>query len=158
MKKLMVADTNVTYSMSEAVYDKNPLIISSDLDLCIFQFGESNFKRVYDWMRLVNKLNLYDTTPILRLITEDKKTSDWDYFTVTRTDIDYSEDGFLIEFKEPIQVVVAEVKDYCIIVEVTKLQGFMSWNWSYYGDINSDSVNGYANMLEIIIKDVKIVE
>lgn len=159
MRKLIIADTNITYSMTEAVYDENPLIISSDLDLCIFNFGEGNLERVSDWMRLINKLNNHDTTPILRMITGDNKTSDWDYFTVSRTDIEYSEDGFLIEFKEPIQVVVAEIKDYYIIVDVTKLKGEIHWEWSYYGpDNSSNNINGYANMLEILIKNVKIVE
>ena len=120
------------------------------------EYGEVGFERRSDWMRFVNKLNDYDTIPIKRAFTGDKKVSDWGEFTISRTDIDYPEDGFLIEFKEPVKLLLERIGDRAIIIEVSKLKGEFTWEWSSYRTRHEDLGN-YAGVCEIYLYNVEIV-
>jgi hypothetical protein len=119
-------------------------------------YGQMNFERKSDWMRLINKLNRYDDTPIKRILTGDSKTSDWGDMIISRIDVDYDEDGFMIEFKEPVKLIVEEIGDNYLTIEVSKIQGKTTYEW-WYAKTDND-LEGYADTLEVFIYDVEIIE
>jgi|AntDeeMinimDraft_6_1070357.scaffolds.fasta_scaffold12965_4 hypothetical protein len=117
-------------------------------------YGEIGFERKSDWMRLINKLNRYDDTPIKRVLTGDKKSSDIGTLKIHREDIDHSEDGILIEFKQPIKLLLETIGDNAVVVEVNKLKGKLTYEWSYSG---SSDLDGYADFLEIYLYDIELI-
>lgn len=123
-----------------------------------FEFGEVGFERKSDWMRLVNKLNHYDETQLKNMITgRNKKSLDWGGMTVSRTDITYSEDGFQIDFAEPVQLLLETIGDKAVVVEVSQLKGEITYEWSYYRNSHQDLGN-YAGVLEVYIHNVEIIK
>jgi len=123
------------------------------LSLQYVEYGEVNFERVSDWMRFVNKLNNYDTTPILRMLTGDKKSLNLGGMIVTRDN--YNE--IILEFDNPIKLVVDEIGDKYIFVEVTKLKGELSWEW-YHRRSGHDELGNYAGICEVFMVQTEIVE
>ncbi len=93
------------------------------------EYGEANFERKSDWMRFVNKLDRHNTIPIKRILTGNKKSSDWGGMIVKRETIEYYEDGVLIEFERAAGIIVETVGDNYIIVEAKKIRGQITWEW-----------------------------
>ena len=122
-----------------------------------FEFGEIDFERKSDWLRFVNKLNNYDDTPIKRKITGDKKSVDWGFLEIARTDIEYTEDGFLITYKEPTDIIVGSVGDSYIIYKATKLKGKISWEWSHITK-GHEVLGNYAGVCDVYIHNIEIIE
>jgi len=121
------------------------------------EFGEVGKERKSDWMRFVNSLNKYDETPIKRMITGDKKSLDWGEVIVSRTDIQYNEDGFLFEFKKPIQIVVEQIGEKYITVEAKKIKGLITWEW-YHRRNGHEELENIAGICEIYIYNTEIIE
>jgi hypothetical protein len=124
------------------------------ISLQIVEYGECDFERKSDWMRFVNKLENYDTTPLKRLIVGKGKKLDYGDFTISLTDIEYSDDGFLVEFKKPFPMVLTEVGENYLIGEVSKLKGAITWEWYYRKSHDLD----VAGICEIFMHDVVILE
>jgi len=118
-------------------------------------YGEIGFERKSDWMRLINKLNRYDDTPIKRVLTGNKKSSDLGIVKLHREDIEYSEDGILVEFEQPIKILLETIGDKVAVVEVNKLKGKLTYEWSYLG--RSSDLDGYADFLEIYLYDIELI-
>jgi hypothetical protein len=127
------------------------------LSLQYIEYGECGFERKSDWMRFVNKLNSYDDTPIKRIITGNKKSLDWGGALISRADIDYSEDGFLIEFKEPTQIILEKIGDKYLVAEITKLRGKTTWEW-YFRRKEHEDLDNICGICEVFIYDVEILE
>lgn len=131
---------------------------SEDRSLSIqyIEFGEVGKERVSDWMRFVNSLNNYDDTPIKRMITGDKKSLDYGGAIISRCDVDYSEDGFLIEFKEPVKLVVEEIGDNYLTIEVNTLKGKFSWEW-YSRRNGHEALGNISGICEIFLTEIEII-
>lgn len=127
------------------------------LSILYVEFGECSLERKSDWMRFVNKLDNYDTTPIKRMMTGDKKAFDEGLYKVSREDIEYSEDGLLFEFKEPVNIIVEEIGDNYVIVEATKIRGKLNWEW-YHKRTGHEELENYAGICEVFISEVEIIE
>ena len=128
------------------------------LSLLYIEFGECGFERKSDWMRFINKLNKYDDTPIKRMVTGDKKSLDWGGAIISREDIEYSEDGFLVEFKEPTPLIIEQIGENYLVVEVTKIKGQITWEW-YHSTVESHKELGnYAGICEVFLHSIEIVE
>lgn len=126
------------------------------LFLQVVEFGEIGYERKSDWMRLVNKLNSYDETPIKRMITGDKKSLDWGGVVISRTDITYSEDGFLLEFTEPVELLIETMGEKAIVIRVSKLKGEITYEW-FHRNSHNEELGNYAGILEISIHNVEIL-
>lgn len=127
------------------------------LSVLYVEYGECGLERKSDWMRFVNKLNNYDITPIKRMITGDKKVFDGGLYKVSREDIEYSEDGLLFEFNEPVNIIVEAIGDNYVIVEATKIRGELNWEWMHKRTGHED-LKGYAGVCEVFISEVEIIE
>jgi hypothetical protein len=127
------------------------------LSLIYIEFGQCGFERVSDWKRFVNKLNSYDITPIKRMVTGDKKSFDNGDVIIERTDIDYSEDGFLIKFKEPTQLVIEEIGESYAVAEVTELKGQITWEW-YHRKSGHEALEGYSGICEVYLHSIEIIK
>ena len=128
------------------------------LYLQTFEFGEIGFERKSDWMRLVNKLNKYDETQLINMITGRKKSSDWGGMIVSRADINYTEDGFQIDFAEPVQLLLETIGDKAVVVEVSQLKGEITYEWLHYRNSRHEELGGYAGILEVYIHNVEIIK
>lgn len=126
------------------------------LSLMYIEYGECNFERKSDWMRFVNKLNSYDDTPLKRMIVGDKKSSDWGGAIISKEDIQYSEDGFRVDFKEPTPLVLEIVGDYYVVAYVNSLRGKTTWEW-YHRRNGHEDLGNYAGICEVFIYDVEIL-
>lgn len=122
------------------------------------EFGEVGFERKSDWMRFVNKLNNYDETPIKRIATGDKKSCDWGGVTISRENIEFSEDGFLLEYDEPVKVILETIGENFVFVEAKKLRGKITWEWHHYRNEMHADLGNYAGVCEIYIYGVEIIE
>lgn len=127
------------------------------LQLLSVEYGEINYERKSDWMRFVNKLNDYDATPLERMLIGDKKKSDWGHFTLERSTRTYSNDAILIKFKEPQALVVETIGNQVLIVEVTELEGCLTWEWLYRKS-HADALGNYAGICDVYLMDVKIIK
>lgn len=127
------------------------------LSLQHIEFGEVGFERKSDWMRFVNKLNKYDDTPIKRMITGDKNTLDWGGAIISRETINYSEDGFLIEFKNPTPLVVETIGENYLTIDVKKIRGQITWEW-YHRKRGHEILENYAGICEIYLHSIEILK
>lgn len=125
------------------------------LSLMYIEYGEVGFERVSDWMRFINKLNKYDDTPIKRMVVGDRKSLDWGGAVISKETIEYNEDGFKVDFKEPIPIVLETVGDNFIVAYVSSLRGKTTWEW-YHRKSHTDLGN-YAGICEVYIYDVELL-
>lgn len=121
------------------------------------EYGEYGYERKSDWMRFVNKINNYNDTPIKRIITGDKKSLDYGGMIVNRTDIKYSEDGFLIEFKEPQKIVVEEIGDNYLTVEAKEIRGTFSVEWYSSKREKHQELGNISGICEIYLTEIEII-
>lgn len=78
--------------------------------------------------------------------------------TISHEDIQYSEDGFLLEYDTPVKIILEQIGDSFVIVEAKKLRGKITWEWYHYkGDTHAELGN-YAGICEIYIEGVEILE
>jgi len=115
------------------------------------------FATVSDWMRFVNSLNNYDYTPIKRMITGDKKSYDWGGAVISRKDMEFSEDGFLVQFKKPVKLVIEIIGDKYLTIEVSKIQGEFSWEW-YHRTNGHEALGNVSGICEIFLTEIEIIE
>ncbi len=127
------------------------------LSLLYIEFGECGFERASDWMRFTNKLNSYDDTPIKRMLTGDKKSMEYDGVILERADIEYTEDGFLIKFIEPTQIIVETIGENYVIAEVTELKGSITWEW-YHRRTGHEELKGYSGICEVYLHSIEIIK
>lgn len=126
------------------------------LSLMYIEYGEIGFERKSDWMRFVNKLNSYDDTPLKRMIVGDKKSLDWGGAIISKEDIQYSEDGFRVDFKEPTPLILETVGDNYVVAYVNSLRGKTTWEW-YHRRKGHEDLGNYAGICEVFIYDVEIL-
>jgi hypothetical protein len=155
---LPIRETETTFSIHNSNEVLKFTTVNQSEERCLsllhVEYGEVNFERKSDWVRFVNKLNEYDTTPIKRMAVGNKKISDWGDCKVTVTDIEYSEDGFLIEFNEPQKLVIETIGENYICIEVKKLQGKITWEWYHRKSHNLD----IAGICEVYLYDIEIID
>ena len=126
------------------------------LSLINVEYGEVNFERKSDWMRFVNKLNRYDDTPIKRMVVGDGKSLDWGGAIISKEDIEYSEDGFRVDFKEPVPLVVERIGEHFVVAYIKSLRGKITWEW-YHRRNGHEDLGNYAGICEVFLYDVEIL-
>jgi hypothetical protein len=158
-----VSDIETT-CMVHNVYDLNQVLKfttcngynSKALMIEVVEFGEVGFERKSDWIRFVNKLEKHDITPIKRMLVGDKDGFDNGEMVIKVTDINYSNDGFEIEFKKGVKIVIEQIGDNYLCVEIKKIKGDISWEW--YSRIGHKELGDYAGICEIYLNNIVIVE
>jgi hypothetical protein len=115
------------------------------------RYGECGYERASDWMRLANKLEKYDYTPLLRMLAGDsKKGYNHGDFTIQCTDRIYG--TLLVTFKEPQLFVVGKIGDKYVPAHVTQFTGKIDWRW-----YNGGSDLPVSDVLDIYITDIKFI-
>ena len=101
---------------------------------------------------MVNKLNGYDNTTLVRMFAGDsKKGYDHGDFTIQCIDRNYG--TVLVTFKEPQLFVVGQVGDNYIPAYVSQFSAKFDWNW-YHTRGNKLEV---ADILDIYLIDIKFI-
>jgi hypothetical protein len=126
-------------SLKNSYHIKNSMLIeiSEDTD-------DGTFPRVSDYKRFANSLDDQGTSYFVNRLTRKKNKLKVDFWgaTITR-DADY-ETKAIIEFKDPIKVVMGYVGEKPIIEEVKKIEGEFThdWFWRKSGR-QQDIANGF---------------
>lgn len=151
--------TETTCSIYNTIFDDYALKLSKvnsfetdALFLQTFEYGECSFERKSDWMRFINKLNEYDTTPLRRLLVGDKKSSDWEGMTLTNL----GDDEYQIELDNPIDVYMGHIGGNPILVKVKTLKGKLTWEWLFRRNGHED-LDNYAGICDVWLKEVEFV-
>lgn len=118
------------------------------LRLIEIEAGEVGYERKSDWMRLVNKLNNHNTTPIRRMICGDKKNANWDGCNV---EIDGSD--IAITFNVPVEAVVGETETHYVTTPISKVTGEISWDW-YYSRQHFLDLGNISNALDVFVDNI----
>ena len=127
------------YSGSRSSNIKNAILfeISDDCE-------DGTYPRVSDYTRLANKIDSDGPAAWLNRLTRkrNKKVIDYYNFKIHRTS-DF-EDGAILEFETPIEVVFAHIGDTPIIKEVKKIRGEFTHEWFWLSRGRQDKIaNGF---------------
>ena len=111
---------------------------------------DGTYPRLCDWMRAANALERDGTSHFLNRLTrkKNKRKIDFEGIKIIR-DAEWETEAVL-EFKEPIEVVMGRVGDRVIIEKVKKLRGEFhhDWFWTRNG-LQSKIANGYEIWFEV---------
>lgn len=124
----------------------------NSLYLNMVEFGEVNFERKSDWMRFINKLNRYDTTPLKRILVGDKKSSQWEGMKLTYL----GNDEFQIDFDDEIELFSSKVGEQAVLVNIKSLKGKLTWEWLFRRE-GHEELGGYAGICDIWLTDVELL-
>lgn len=105
---------------------------------------DGTFPRVSDWTRLVNKIDSEGASAFLTWLGGSKLKFDLDTCTVVR-ESKYSDKATLL-FKNPIKVIIGHLNNEPITIDVNKIVGEFTYEWSCSKRGRQDKV---ANICEL---------
>jgi hypothetical protein len=111
---------------------------------------DGTYPTVASYTRDANALDANGASHFLNRLTRKKNKLEIDYEGVKIIRDHQWDDHAILEFKEPIDVVVGQVGEKLIIEKVKKISGFFSHDWFWTKNGRQDRIaNGYEIWFEV---------
>ena len=133
-----------------------PVTISQSFikNAMLFEISDDNedgtYPRVCDYTRFANSLDNEGTSYFLNRLTRKKNKLELDFWGVKITRKSQWDTKAILEFKEPIEVVMGYVGEIPTVVKVKKMEGEFTHDWFFKKSGRQDKIaNGFEIWFEV---------
>ena len=142
-----ILDEGVTFEPVDlkSSFIKNAMLfeISEDTD-------DGTFPRVSDYTRFANSLDSDGTSYFINRLTRKKNKLELDYLGAKISRKSHWETKAIVEFPEPIEVIMGYVGEKAIIEKVKRIQGEFTHDWFFKKSGRQDKIaNGFEIWFEV---------
>ena len=142
-----ILDGGVTFEPVDlkSSFIKNAMLfeISEDTD-------DGTFPRVSDYMRFANSLDSDGTSYFINRLTRKKNKLELDFCGVKITRGSQWDCKAILEFPEPIEVIIGHVGEKAIVEKVKRIQGEFTHDWFFKKSGRQDKIaNGFEIWFEV---------
>ena len=142
-----ILDEGVTFEPVDlkSSFIKNAMLfeISEDTD-------DGTFPRVSDYMRFANSLDSDGTSYFINRLSRKKNKLELDFCGVKITRGSQWDCKAILEFPEPIEVIIGHVGEKAIVEKVKRIQGEFTHDWFFKKSGRQDKIaNGFEIWFEV---------
>jgi hypothetical protein len=148
-----------THSIWEIIWDGvafQPIDLRSSFikNAMLFEISEDTddgtYLRVSDYTRFANSLDKDGTSYFLNRLTRKKNKLELDYLGAKISRKSHWETKAIVEFPEPIEVIIGHVGEKAIIEKVKRIQGEFTHDWFFNKSGRQDKIaNGFEIWFEV---------